>query len=87
MAKPRRRFDEGTGKLLPCTVMIPPKLAKFIYRERLLRNFADETELLHHIVRVWSETLEPVNEKELLRLLREEAEGQGADSDEESKAG
>lgn len=80
MPAARKRYDEN-DKPTPCVVKIPAKLAEFIYRERLDRKYRDETELVVHIVRMWAESLDPVNWKDVLRRLKEE------DAEEDDGAG
>jgi|GEM_PF-4261612 len=81
MAMPRQRYDH-LGRARPCEVRLPAKLAEFLYRERLLRHFRDETELLASIVRAWAETLDPMDWSAVLAMLKAEE----ATASEESQA-
>lgn len=76
MAKPRVRYDDN-DKPRHCDVRIPPVLAQFLYREVLDRGFRDETELVCHIIRIWSQDLDPMDwKKELKRLKDADAEAE-----------
>lgn len=74
MAKPRQRYTDD-DKPRHCDVRVPPALAVYLYRERLERKYRDETELVMHIVRMWAESLDPVDWKDLLKRLKEEEQG------------
>ncbi len=52
MARPRSRYDE-LGRPKPCSTVLPPELAVYIYQERRAGDYVDETELVCAIVREW----------------------------------
>jgi hypothetical protein len=74
----RRRYDDETGRPLPCVVKLPPAVAAVVYRETLARGFGSETELVVHVMRAWAEVLAPMNWPETLAQLRSQdaADGQ-----------
>jgi hypothetical protein len=84
MAKPRQRYTDD-GKPKACDVRINPQLAVYLYAACRKRGYRDETELVNHIVRLWTESQEPVNWPELYREMK--AEDQKEEGGAAGKAG
>lgn len=68
----------------PCTVHIPPHLAKFLYREAAAARrgrgglHVEETDIVIALIERWAATLPPVDWAALYPDLKGEAEATGA---------
>ena len=73
MPERRKRFNDN-DKPTPCVVRIPIALSPVLYREKRLRGYRDETELVCAIIRKWSEDLDRVDWPKLLAELKADSD-------------